>query len=373
MSLSRGGIALGLLLAGCAGSGRAVAPEDSSAEALRVRFHQAVLEFRIQQRPGGAPDAPGLIRLASRMLGANAVAHTFSGRPGDLTLTLEPSLDTGLNRLALQIRDTVKGRATYDLGRFLKDPDAPAHFDPRSGDFFLPHAALLELNPDEPTVRHELVHVRTFGTLRSGWLAPLQGYLKGPGLGDQELFLDEIPAYSDDVRFAASQLSEILKRTPDAAGLLARSNLDGILRARIAGQKPEGKLSFLEQVWDRLVARTIYGGTLALTASELLIPLERAVADSASVTYQQGPDATEALLRHQAITARFYLPSSTGPGDPKNAEILAKQLITSQQAALSAADQFGRAKTRFHAVVDEVSPAGKVELMIDAALLAGDR
>ncbi|MDQ3263471.1 MAG: hypothetical protein M3Y59_07410 [Myxococcota bacterium] len=371
--MSRVVIAAGLVLAGCAGSGRAVAPEETSAEALRVRFHQAVLEFRAQQRPGGAPDAPGLIRLASRMLGANAVAHTFSGRPGDLTLSLQPSLDTGLNRLALQLRETVKGRAIYDLGRLLKDPDAPAHFDPGSGDLFLPHAALLELNPDEPTVRHELVHVRTFGTLRSGWLAPLQGYLKGPGLGDQELFLDELTAYSEDVRFAASQLAEILKRTPEPAGLVARSNLGEILRARIAGQKPEGKLSFPEQVWDRLVARTLFGGSLALTASELLIPVERAGADPSAVTYQSGPDATLALLRHEGVTARFYLPSSTGPGDPKNPAILAKQLITSQQAAQAAADQFSRAKAQFHAVVDELSPAGTVELLMDAALLAGDR
>lgn len=368
-----------VLWMGCAHGGPSAA-EDDSPEALRARFHQAVRTFRENQRPGGAPDAPGLARLASAMLRAHAVRHTFSGNPGDLTLVLEPALDTGLNRLALQVRDTVKGQAVYDVGRLLKSPDATAAFDPVTNVLSLPHAAIADLNADEPTVRHELVHVRTFGTLRTGWLSPYQGYVQARALGAEPVFLDELNAYGEDLRFAASQLAELLRRDPDPAGRLAGSHLSEVLRARVAGEKPKLQLTFLESVWDRLLARTIYGGSLALPAAEALLRLERAAQTPGHVTYVQDREGPMAVVRAatgagetlEELTGRFHLPSSLGLDDPRNAEILARQLTSAQQAAQERADQFGRAMGMLRRVADEISPAERARLLSDATAMAGD-
>jgi hypothetical protein len=370
-----------LALASCLhGASLAEVVGEKTREQLRADFRHEVELFVANQQPGGAPDAPGLARSADGLFTSFGVDHAFSGKPGDLVLWLTPSLETGLNRLALVLRDSVKGRVAYDVGYLLESPNAPARFDPKTNVLTLPHAAVEDLYAEEPSVLRELVHVRTWATLRSGWPTPYQGYLRGGPFAPEALFLDEMNADAAEVRYAAHELSALLGQELDPASPVARSDLAGILRARMSGQKLDVPPSRLEKIWDRLVSRILLGGWHSYPALEALEPVARAAADPSRVQYEETPDGICAAVRAsvtlagrpQEVFGLLYLPSSQGPSDPKNPQILARQAASALEAARLHAEQFTRARTVALAIAGEVSPERKLEILLDPKALAGD-
>lgn len=375
--------ALLLLLAGCEhAQGLAKRAQERSREDQRAELQRAIELFEQNLAPGGAPDAPGLIRLASDVLTAHGVEHTFTGRPGDLALTIAPALDTGLNRVALQVRDGVGGVTVYDVGDFLqRPPGTTARFDADARTLYLSHQAITELSANEPSVRHELVHVHTWSTIRAGWPTPYAVWLSGEGLPAEGLFLDEMNASSEDVRFAAFELQTLLQAEPDPASPVARAELELILQARVSGQVPQLALGRLERLWDRIVTGVVLGGSYTFAAQDVLPAVAAALNQPDRVRYEATEagvfaniEAPAALAGKGAILlhARAHLPGSKGAEDPANPALLRKQLTSSVAALRKHGEQFTRAKAELHAIVNEISPGVRAERLMEPKRLAGD-
>ncbi len=191
--------------------------------------------------------------------------------------------------------DAKQVRLVFDADYLIENPYAAASFDREERTLRVPLKFVIEPTVDDPVLEHELVHVAIWAAAQVDDKT-LVAYLRGDPFKPNDLGLDEMRAYAEDLARAARELKKTCgKASPQA--------WPAIYENRQKGEPRMDGLSGCDALFDRAVSKVVFGKN----HTEPALPALEALTHVAMASEVSG-DHPETILRSTATIGDAAVP-----------------------------------------------------------------
>jgi hypothetical protein len=172
---------------------------------------------------------------------------------------------------------------------------AVATFDPLQEVIDLPHSFILDPNPKDDVLQHELIHALGWEEVKMKRPSPYAGVLSGdPFQPAFELNLDEMRAYHHDLQKKVEHLRSFVSSEPRLLAMVRRSRLREIIQSKLDEKPVElGKMNELEKRINELGSTIMFG---KWHTEPVIQYLPYFIRGEGELTLQTGENQGEAIL-----------------------------------------------------------------------------
>lgn len=172
-------------------------------------------------------------------------------------ILISPKMTSSLGYFSAELQDKYSASVSFDFRYFIEHPFSVGTYVRDIRRMILGASQLLFFSQEDPLVLHELIHVKSWHRALSGERHYFQGVFFGPSMKPDELWLDEILAYGNDIAWTLKKFKRWLSSgTADSEN----PRLKEVLADCLSDRGSSTAMTPTETFWRTLCRKSVIRG-----------------------------------------------------------------------------------------------------------------